>query len=227
MRKLFSVILLAASLSSPLLAQNDVKNRINEIKKSKSHIYGEATLITMEEAKDAAREILLYNIKNFIREEGDALQLLDVPLQGVVDSCEVLETSRGSMARALAFVKKSDFCIVEEDVAETDTRESSAGNTRETRFETAVKDVADLFILYNVLDSQDWSSCSSYGKVKQDVNPDLLQKSYLVIFKPDTYLIEAVLSPKKDDVRKNIATGDPDSTRNYPKSQALWVNLTL
>lgn len=227
MKELITIVLLAASLSSPLLAQNDVKTRINEIKKSRAHVYGEATLPTMEEATDAAKEILLYNIKSFIREEGEALQLLDVPLQAVVDSCEVLETSRGSMARAMAFVQKSDFCVVEEETLEAGVQADSAGSIRETEFEAAVKEVADLFILYNILDSQDWSSCSSYGKVKQDMDPGLLQKSYLVIFKPDTYLIQAVLSPKGDDVRKNIITGEPDSTRNYPKCQALWVNLII
>ena len=230
MKRLTAAIFLMLSVCAAALAQTDAKSLINGIKKNPAYVYGEATLATEEEAADAAKELLSYNIRSFIREQGDALQLLDVAVPDVVAGCEFIRTTRGSMARVLAYVKKETFCVYEEvKVPEPEpaaVQEETPAQTPDVKydFEARLNEVSDLFVLYSVLDSKEWSSHCTYGKVKQDTDKEMLQNSYLVIFKPDTYMITGVLSPKKD-TRINLATGSIDSTRNYPNCQALWVKF--
>lgn len=234
MKKTVLTILVMFAVSVVLFAQGDVKTRMNSIKKSSAYIYGEATLATSEDAVSAARENLLYSLKNFIKDNGEGLEIKDVNPEDLVNACEILSTPRGSMIRALGFVHKSAFSnyveIEEESFAGSESAkqgdaagQSAAAGTKE-RFESKLVQIGDLFVLYSVLDSDEWSSAVKYGKVKTNTDPVMLAESYLVVFSQDDYVIKACMSPK-DGTRTNLATGKPDSTRQYPNCQAVWVKL--
>ncbi len=228
MKKTVLTILVMLAVSVVLFAQDNVKTRMNGIKKSPAYIYGEATLATLEDAASAARENLLYSLKNFIKDNEEGLEIKDVNPEELVNACEVLSAPRGSMTRALCFVHKSALSnyveTEEESGAGLEHAKQEAAGAKE-RFESKLVQIGDLFVLYSVLDSDEWSSTVKYGKVKTDTGPDLLAESYLVVFSPDDYVIRAYMSPK-DGTRTNLATGNPDSTRQYPNCQAIWVKLT-
>lgn len=221
MKRILFLILASLSLSVAVYGQSDVKARINQVKKNPNYIYGEATLPTREEALASAKDVLLFNVNSFVREKPDSVALLPVSIPSVVDSCEVLETTRGSMARVLAYVQKSSICKMDEIVIEEKPRFSA-----KEEFEQSVANIPDLFVMYDVLDSETWSSRCKYGKVKTNMNPEEIGESYLVIFSPDDYVISAVLAPKSEN-RRNLVTGSPDSTRNYPNCQAVWIKVVL
>lgn len=221
MKRILFLMLAFLSFSVAVYGQSDAKSRINQVKKNPNYIYGEATLPTREEALASAKDVLVFNINSFVREKPDSVVLIPVSIHSVVDSCEVLETTRGSMARVLAFVHKSRICQMDEIEFEEKSRPSA-----KEEFEQSIVNIPDLFVMYDILDSETWSSRCKYGKVKANMNPEEIAESYLVIFSSDDYVISAVLAPKSEN-RRNLVTGTPDSTRNYPNCQAVWIKVVL
>lgn len=95
--------------------EEDVKTRINRIKRDTSYLYGEATMPTREEAMTLAKDFLCSYIEQWISETHDAGKIRSVVARDLVADCEELSLMRGSMFRAFAYVLKSDLYAVDTD----------------------------------------------------------------------------------------------------------------
>lgn len=64
------------------------------------------------------------------------------------------------------------------------------------------------------------------GNVTRDSDPNEVGGSLLVVYATSDNSVRAVLAPKNDiGNRINLRTKQPDSTRNYPGCQAMWIKI--
>lgn len=64
------------------------------------------------------------------------------------------------------------------------------------------------------------------GNVTRNSDPNEVGGSLLVVYATSDNSVRAVLAPKNDiGNRINLRTKQPDSTRNYPGCQAMWIKI--
>lgn len=64
------------------------------------------------------------------------------------------------------------------------------------------------------------------GNVTRDSDPNKVGGSLLVVYATSDNSVRAILAPKNDiGNRINLRTKQPDSTRNYPGCQAMWIKI--
>lgn len=113
MRKI-SIAAIALLLTQGLAAQNtaDIKKEINEVKRSNSYIYAEATASTMEEAKAVAEEILYEEVNEWAATKRKFQTKGNFIVNNKSDLWTSYSLPRGNMFRSFIFVKKSDIISV-------------------------------------------------------------------------------------------------------------------
>lgn len=75
-----------------------------------------------------------------------------------------------------------------------------------------------------LLRSETYASACTFGEVGYATRPQDIEKGILVIYKPGSNVISALLSPKSPK-RTNLKTAAEDSTVNYPGCRAMWICL--
>uniref|UniRef100_UPI0032996F2D hypothetical protein n=1 Tax=Salmonella enterica TaxID=28901 RepID=UPI0032996F2D len=82
---------------------------INEVKRSNSYIYAEATASTMEEAKAVAEEILYEEVNEWAATKRKFQTKGNFIVSNKSDLWTSYSLPRGNMFRSFIFVKKSDI----------------------------------------------------------------------------------------------------------------------
>lgn len=209
-------------------AQNtvEIKKKINDIKKSDSYIYAEATASSKEEAKEIAEEILYEEINEWAAQKRKYQQKTNVVINKKNSYWSSYDLPRGNMFRSFLFVKKSDIIAL-------DDSEVVGGLSKDiVELKSSVTPVFPDVVLqiskcknYDELYAR-LTKLKSEGKVKYFAryaslpNPD---DFYLAIYDRSGAVV-AVLT--NDEQRLNIQTGEPDSVGNYKGLGALGFSLS-
>ena len=102
MIRLHQQLTLIALLLAALMAHADPGKRINEIKKNPMYIYGEATKSTVDEACDAALNILQFNIQQWY--ENKDKKNVGKTLRNMTLLADTIHALRGEYHRVFAYV---------------------------------------------------------------------------------------------------------------------------
>lgn len=112
MKKLLLLALAVATLGTPTRAQqltaDEVKVKINEIKRDQNYLYGENAAPTKEEALEVAKDLLMLNIEEWLATQENTTGL-NVVAAEVAEASHEMNTMRGTLHRAFVFVKKSSI----------------------------------------------------------------------------------------------------------------------
>ncbi|MCS3051127.1 hypothetical protein NXV05_14665 [Parabacteroides johnsonii] len=111
MKKIYC-ILTTCLFCLALTAQNvteKTKKEMNRIKLSRSYICAEATMPTLQEAIDVAKESLIQSIEQWAKEEKKYQGAKQIALQDINSCIEKMDMKRGKNVRALVYIKKKDI----------------------------------------------------------------------------------------------------------------------
>ena len=237
MRIVLSILMLL--YFAPFYGQ-DVKQKINAIKKSQEYINAEATEVNREEAFSLALEEMTSEVNSLF-----ASHLSSKELIGISNS---LEIKRGENMRVFVYTSKEnvkaliaskpistskDSIKVEPDstrsVKESQTNQSNADNHPQQMLSTLsasqVGNVTSVFSRMNTF-TEIKSLLRQYkgeGKISEfnwvstrDVSPEVT----VVIFKEEK--IVAILLQENNGKRINYLTNKEDSISNYRGCRAIW-----
>lgn len=235
LRTLF-VCLLACLPLALLEADNndDIKKKLNSIKKNSLYIYGEATAATEEEACALAEEILYEEINSWAAKKKKFQKSSDLAVNNIKSLCNTLSLPRGNMIRSFIYVKKSDIIpvnnleiisntkaeVVEESKVECISSSTVAPVRVPSCIQTLVR-YTDYFEMADELkEMKAAGQVKNYARYAQLDNPEVC---YLVIYNKAGKVV-AILTPGSE--RWNVATGKVDAVSNYSGHGALGIEVS-
>lgn len=239
------ICLLACLPLAMLEADNndDIKKKLNSIKKNSLYIYGEATAATEEEAHALAEEILYDEINSWAAKKRKFQKSADFAVNNVKSLCNTLSLPRGNMIRSFIYVKKSDIIPVnnleiisntkaegmEESKVErissssSSTAAAAAVAATPMRVPSCIQKLIRYTDYFEMVDKL--KEMKAAGKVKSHAryaNLDNPEVCYLVVYSRAGKVV-AILTPGSE--RRNVATGKVDAVSNYSGHGALGVEV--
>lgn len=229
------ICLLACLPLAMLEADNndDIKKKLNSIKKNSLYIYGEATAATEEEAHALAEEILYEEINLWAAKKKKFQKSEDLAVNNIKSLCNTLSLPRGNMIRSFIYVKKSDIIPVNnlEIISNTKAKVVEASKVEHVSpsaaalvrvpscIQTLVR-YTDYFEMADELkEMKAAGQVKNYARYAQLDNPEAC---YLVIYNKAGKVV-AILTPGSE--RRNVATGKVDAVSNYSGHGALGVEV--
>lgn len=229
------ICLLACLPLAMLEADNndDIKKKLNSIKKNSLYIYGEATAATEEEAHALAEEILYEEINSWAAKKKKFQKSADFAVNNIKSLCNTLSLPRGNMIRSFIYVKKSDIIpvnnleiisntqakVVEESKVERISPSTATPVRVPSCIQTLVR-YTDYFEMADELkEMKAAGQVKNYARYAQLDNPEVC---YLVIYNKAGKVV-AILTPGSE--RRNVATGKVDAVSNYSGHGALGIEV--
>ena len=123
-------ILVSLFFCTFMSAQNVVektKKEINRIKLSRAYICAEATMPTLDEALNEAKEALILAIEQWAKEEKKYTGAIQIATQDIKSCVEKLTMNRGSNVRVLAYTLKKDIIPIYGNLIHLDDDEQEEG----------------------------------------------------------------------------------------------------
>lgn len=213
--------------------KDDVKKKLNSIKKSSLYLYGEATAETEEEAQSLAEEILYDEINSWAATKKKFQNSADLAVNNIKSLCNTISLPRGNMIRSFIYVKKSDIIPVNNMEVISNTKAKVVEESKVERLSSlaavpvdvpacieTLKGYTDYFkVAEEVKAMKAAGLLKSYARYAQLENPEAC---YLVIYNKAGKVV-AILTPGSE--RRNVATGKVDSVSNYSGHGALGVEV--
>lgn len=228
-------------------AQENKKSVINKVKKSDRYIYGEATMLTKEEAYSLAEEILYTNINEYI-EKNKNISSSNVIIRNFRDEFSSIDLPRGNMIRAFIYVEKKNIIPVdnvvvlenrkeEEDVTDMSDNVFIQTNTPQTKeFEQTLqersllpKDIFEMVTAINVFSEIQncLESLDKAGKIthydKYAAVKDNSAEYYLIVYNREGQIVAVLGQGEKN--RLNLRTDQEDSLANYKGCGAICFKI--
>lgn len=204
---------------------DEMKKQIASVKKSSLYLYGEATAETEQDAKDLAEEILYDEINKWAETQKKLRGAANFVLIDKKELHNTMSLPRGNMFRSFIFVKKSDIqkgdnaAIIANETPTTSTVEPVSGSTASTGVNALAQELAAYTrytdLAAKVMEYNKAGKIKAYNYYAKLDNPALY---YLALFNGNGE-VQAVLTPGKP--RKNVKTGQEDTTNNYPGCGAI------
>ena len=203
---------------------NDIKKKINSIKKNSQYLYAEATAPTEDEAYDIAEEMLYEEVNEWAATKKKLQNSVNIAVNNKQSLWTTISLPRGNMFRSFIYVKKSDILPVENsDIinntniqpSEVTALQSSIEKILPKTVETLAECTEYSDFVSKVKQFKTEGKLRSYARYAQLDNPEVC---YLAIYNK-----VAILSPGNE--RHNINTGNPDSVANYSGCGAIGFVL--
>lgn len=207
---------------------NDIKKKINSIKKNSQYLYAEATAPTEDEAYDIAEEMLYEEVNEWAATKKKLQNSVNIAINNKQSLWTTISLPRGNMFRSFIYVKKSDILPVENsDIinntniqpSEVTALQSSIEKILPKTVETLAECTEYSDFVSKVKQFKTEGKLRSYARYAQLDNPEAC---YLAIYNKDGKIV-AILSPGNE--RHNINTGNPDSVANYSGCGAIGFVL--
>lgn len=237
------ICLLACLPLAMLEADNndDIKKKLNSIKKNSLYIYGEATAATEEEAHALAEEILYDEINSWAAKKRKFQKSADFAVNNVKSLCNTLSLPRGNMIRSFIYVKKNDIIPVNnleiisntkaegmeeskvERISSSSSTAAAAVAATPMRVPSCIQELIRYTDYFEMVDKL--KEMKAAGKVKSHAryaNLDNPEVCYLVVYSRAGKVV-AILTPGSE--RRNVATGKVDAVSNYSGHGALGVEV--
>ena len=250
-RKITIIISLLCAVLA-VLAMDKQQEQVNEIKKSKEYLYGEATMPTQEEATSVAYELLQQEVLKW------AADRVSRPFDKVSPAeinkkAEVVVLRRADMYRVFAYVRKTDLVPIFYDkgivlfdsldlgqIPKLQSEMKRVSKSDSLVNEEVMKKIVNNFFTpkNDVLDKIKMA-CTFFElkdillPLKENgiiaaygkyVTAEKPEECYLIIY-DIAGNIKALLG-KGDKTRPNLKTGKEDSLQNYRGCGAIWFTLT-
>ena len=113
MKKAILFVALWAALTPLAFAQRS--ESVNSIKRNSQYVYAEATMDTVNDAYDVAKELLISNIKEYASDK-KAFRDKDILVRDIASRCDSIQLRRGEMYKVFLYVKKDDILEVGDNV---------------------------------------------------------------------------------------------------------------
>lgn len=212
-------------------------DRIIEIKlHSDQYLWGQARVPGREDAIKIAQDVLLDEVN-----EWRANNATNLSAEEMMGRHQVICVQKGRLYVALAYIPKDRLtgakpapAVPESPVATLElvevpvTDPAAAAEPEENRSDDAVALILatpKVDTLLERLQQEEWlQRCCVWGEIDASTKPSDLNKSYLVVYHPDSHDVVAVLTPREPN-RINLFTGDNDSTSRYPGHKAIWITV--
>ena len=249
MKRLFiSILILGVAMAS--IAMDEQSRQINTIKKSSDFLYGDATMVTQEEATSLAYEKLQKEVFDWAQRENVKLTINSVKdINQMADTIMVI-MHLVDRYRVFAYVEKSKLIPVADSVAIVDSvrvtksislkkdstlmndsvnqiiRQKFFGQDGKKKQRTSdallrIKKAKNFFELKSIMQPlKENGDIIDYGKYATAEHPELC---YLIVYDPAGNI--CALLGKGEDVRPNLKTGRDDSISNYRGCGAIWFTL--
>lgn len=228
MKHRIQIITLLAILALPAIAwgQDTPTAQINRIKANANYIFGEGSMDTQEEAIDLAKTILHSKIEAWKKEQENPTLDTDALL---ARSKQIL-TMRGPKHRVLIYIEKPASASVSQPTPQPEpVVEQPVPQPAPSVWTFPLDQLAACRHLADVLalcDSREIESHIAYGNISRSSDPNEVGAAMLVIYAENNCEVRAIFLPKNDiGNRINLRTKQPDSTRNYPGCQAMWIKI--
>lgn len=248
-RKIFTALALCILVSFAMADNEETKAKINDIKKDRAYLYGEATAATAEDARLIAEQQLINEINKYANETTRLEGAENILINNKQTIWEEYSLPRGNMFRSFLYVKKIDLLanngeepvvIKRENLVETttpvnDNIEVVTINPVETttvatipvdagNYPEAVTMIARCTTFTEA--SSALKNLKSAGKVSEYLRYSKLERPedyYLFIYNVTSHEFVAVLTPGTS--RKNVTTGESDDVKNYEGCGAMGFKL--
>ncbi len=216
-------------------AYSNEKSAITKIKRApEQYVYSEATCKTQEEAMAVAEELFYQNVNEYVAEQKKLRNSPDIVVNDTKAIMSEITMPRGTnMHRCFLYVKKKDIIGTKNTVLLTTPTEAETTEDENDSQELAatltpvfpqaaidlagIKSIAQLNSAIKQMKTE--GSITEYEKYK---NIENINEWYLVLYDASGN-INALLSD--GDVRYNVATGEKDELKNYPKNAALGIKF--
>lgn len=235
----FIVSLMIPAGAMECVAQDDYskqKTEITSVKRSPdSYVFAEATCKTPEEAQAVAEELFYQNVNEYVASQKKLKGASDIVINDAKSLKNEVSMPRGTnMYRVFIYVKKNEIMAMNNpviiqptpagaDTPDTTSPESAAGADEGRQIPECVKELSTVKTvgeLNTVLKRMKQNgSVAAYDKYN---NLSVKSEWYLVIYDA-TGTVRAVLTDGAE--RVNVATGQADSVKNYPKHAAIGVKV--
>lgn len=201
---------------------NEVKKKINSIKRSTAYLWADVTAEDEETAKSMADQDLYDEINKWAARQKKLRGASNFLVNNKQDYIATLYTPRGNMYRCFVYLKKNDIQkannadIIENTVSSQvqpiirHERSVYPDVIKELTRITAYQTLADRIIQY-----KETGKIASYARYASLDEPE---KYYLAIYNRDGGVV-AFLTP--GNPRTNIQTGDEDGVENYKGCGAI------
>lgn len=113
MKKKLIVVLTFLLAAVPGFSQKS--QSVNSIKRNSQYLYAEATMETVEDAYDVAKELLVGSVKDYASGK-KAFRDKNILVKDIASRCDSIQLRRGEMYKVFLYVKKSDIIDVAENV---------------------------------------------------------------------------------------------------------------
>lgn len=214
----FSVV---AVVAGPV---EDVKKKINEIKKSSQYIYAESTAPTEEDARAYAEERLYDEVNEWVTTQKKMKGCANLVINNRKELWTSLSMPRGTnMFRYFVYVKKKD--IIPTDNAVVIANESRPEVEEKIRLvlPEVVSLLAGITDYYEMAEKvkqlKAEGKIDNYGRYGSLDDPD---NYYLVIYNQQAKVV-AILTPGSD--RRNVKTNKSDGVANYRGCGAIGIKV--
>lgn len=203
---------------------NEVKKKINSIKKSSLYLYGEVTAPTLDEAKSLAQESLYEQINEYVATKKKLQNGRNIVVNNKSEIYGEVSLPRGNMFRSFVYVKKSDI------IATNNTEVIQNNTTLMPKTAQAKKELPEVVAALCALTKYDdlakkikeykaTGKIEKYARYASLDNPD---EYYLAIYNTAGKVV-AILSP--GSTRKNVKTDEIDNVTNYSGCGAIGFKI--
>ncbi len=229
------ILLFATTATTTAVAQEQSKSSlINEIKLDSNYIYGEATMSDEASAQELAFAFLKTNFDIWFLESEIAKEHQKLDSDALAQLAQTLTTPRGGMFRSFIYIYLGDIVldgvsrtypqatsVAEENLGSTPSEEMLLSE-REL-FERELVALSNVTTLVDLLSDEKYIDHCIFGEIsRESIQQIAIDDAYLIIYNPSDNGVYSILSPRHGD-RKNIISGETDSTRNYPESKGVWI----
>lgn len=218
---LFCLVSLVVVQAGPV---DDVKQKINQVKKSAQYIYAESTAPTEEEARAYAEERLYDEVNKWVATQKKMNSSANLVVNNRKELWMTLSMPRGSnMFRYFIYVKKKDILPTDNAVViENESRPAVEEKLRPLLPE-AIAQLVEMTDYYTMAEKvkqlKAEGKIDDYGRYGSLDEPD---KCYLVIYNQQAKVV-AILTPGPD--RLNVKTNRPDGIANYHGCGAIGIEV--
>lgn len=215
MKRIVLLFALLLPVTMALKAQGELssKDKITQVLQAEEkYLYADQTCATVEQALQRAQDILMREIEAYLQQsEGN-----DEVVKGAVTEQMVTVTvQRGDKYRAFVYVNKAELGTAQNDAKQDATQDIEVtliteGNDILGRI-AAMTSRLQVYDYINEL-KKDGENITFFDHPNAEEQADM----YLILYKRGGK-IEAILTPADNqEVRHNLATGQPDSKNNHP-----------
>lgn len=212
-------------------ATDEVKSKINSIKKSSQYLWADVTAANEQDAKDLAEDELYQNINEWVATKEKLRGSSSLVVNNKRELWAELKMPRGNMFRSFLYVKKKDIQGVENATVIENVNKTAADGAGVSAVEE-VFDYQPTPTVKALMDCKKYAEFTALIKTKKAEGKVTFYGRYASLEKPEIYFLAvynragemvAMLTPGPN--RINVQTKKADDVANYSGCGAIGFTI--